>query len=69
MRAYQRIVGDPRGFVANQVAQLVIREQEAAAVSAEEDGSVCIVMTGLWEWATGLPEDGAHLCASTFGKV
>ena len=61
MRAYQRIVGDPRTLLANQVALLVIAEQGAAAVTAEENGVVYAVVGELWEWATGLSDEDANL--------
>ena len=61
MRAYQRIIGDPRGFMVEQVAQLVIAEQGAAAANAEENGTVYTVIGELWEWATGLSDDDANL--------
>lgn len=61
MRAYQRIIGDPRAFVAGQVAQMVIAEQGAAAATAEQSGAVYAAVGQLWEWATGLPEAEANL--------
>ena len=61
MRVYQRIIGDPRTFVAEQVAQLVIAEQGAAAATAEESGVVYVVVGELWEWATGLSDEEANL--------
>ena len=61
MRAYQRIIGDPRTFLAQQVAELIIAEQGVAAATAEESGVVYTVIGQIWEWATGLSDEEANL--------
>ena len=61
MNSYQRIVHDPRAFIVDQITKLVIREQGTDAATAEEHRPVYAAVIGLWEWTTGLTDEGAHL--------
>jgi len=60
-RAFQRIIGDPRIFLADQVAQMIAQEQGTDVVTAEETGPVYEVVALLWTYATGLSDEGANL--------
>ena len=60
-KAVQRLLGDPRLFLADQVAQMIGREQGADAVTSDERGSVYEVVGRLWSHATGLDDEGANL--------
>ena len=60
-RAFQRLIGDPRVFLADQVAQMIVQEQGVAAVTADVKGPVYEVVARLWTYATGRPEEGANL--------
>lgn len=59
--AFQRVIGDPRVFLADQVAHLIVQEQGVDVVTADVKGPVYDVVARLWTYATGLPEAGADL--------
>lgn len=60
-RAYHRLFGDPRMFLADQVAQLLVTYQPELKLTADPNGDLYGVVVELWIYATGLPEDGYDL--------